>query len=88
MSLGIPKFVLWPVAAVLELTFALLAGRVPFPRAPVWNLTLSSLDFSTTSATFATEAAAAIGYTPRYDNIASFQHIKQRLAEEEEGKRR
>ena len=67
----------------MEVTFALLAGRVPFPRASVWNLTLSSLDFSTTSATFATEAAVAIGYTPRYDNVASFRHIKQRLAKEE-----
>ena len=72
----LPKALLWVVAVFLELTFALLAGRVPLPRAAVWNLTRRSLDFATTSATFATGAASAIGYRPRFSNRASFKHIR------------
>jgi nucleoside-diphosphate-sugar epimerase/ADP-ribose pyrophosphatase YjhB (NUDIX family) len=84
----LPKPLLWCAALLLEAAFALLGGAVPAPRAAVWNLTRRSLDFSTTSATFATGAAAAIGYRPRFNNRQSFEHIRELLLQEQEQQRR
>ena len=74
----LPFSVAYAVACLVEAVDWFTAGRVPCPRAAIWNLTRASLGFATTSITLSTkETEERLGYTPLFTTEGAFREGKR-----------
>ena len=72
----IPYVIIYIFASLVEATFNLCCGHVPFRRNPVWNLTRAALRHSCTSITQSVEVTRnELGFTPRFTTLEAFDDM-------------